>query len=48
MEVNIKKGYSIVFLVKKEVKLNNITFKQIEKDMKQILRKAYLLGNEME
>ena len=43
MEANIKSGYSIIFLWKKKIDVENATFKNIQKDMKRIFDKANIL-----
>ena len=42
-EESLKNGYSIVFLVKKDVNINEIKFENIEKDMYKILKKAEIM-----
>ena len=42
-EPNIKKGYNIVFLVKKDVNILDINFKKVNDDMEKILFKANLI-----
>lgn len=46
MEDNLKKGYSIVFLIKKEVDTGEIEYKKIEKDMYKIMKKAEIIVTE--
>ena len=43
IEQSLKKGYSIVFLVKKDVNTKEISFKQINMDMLKIFKKAKLI-----
>ena len=43
LEDNIKQGYNIVFLWKKKVDIKEADFKNIKKDMKNILDKANLI-----
>lgn len=42
LELDIKDGYSIVFLWKKKSEFENATFINIKNDMKIILRKAHI------
>lgn len=42
LELNIKDGYSIVFLWKKKSKIENATFNNIKIDMNVILKKAHI------
>lgn len=46
LENNISNGYSIVFLWKKKVNINNATYNNIKKDMNSIFDKAQLLVKE--
>ncbi len=46
LEEKIEKGNSIVFLCKKEENLKEITYKEIEEDMKKIFQKAKILKEE--
>ena len=39
----LKVGYSIVFLIKKDVNIDEIKFENIEKDMYKILKKAEII-----
>lgn len=43
IELNIKNGYSIVFLWKKKCKIENATFNNIKIDMNIILKKAHII-----
>lgn len=43
IELNILDGYSMVFLLKKNADISQVTYKQIKMDMKEILKKAKLL-----
>lgn len=45
LEENIKDGYDIVFLVKKKVNIDELDFKNINQDMKKILKKAEVIMN---
>ena len=45
LEDSICTGQSIVFLIKKRVDINQITFKQIEQDMQYIIEKAGVKEN---
>lgn len=42
LELDIKDGYSIVFLCKKKSQFENATFVNIKNDMKFILKKAHI------
>ena len=42
LELDIKEGYTIVFLWKKKIKIENATFSNIKNDMKFILTKAHI------
>jgi len=46
IEENLKKGYSLVFLIKKNCDLLNITFNSIKSDMKTIFEKANIIVKE--
>ena len=46
LENNISNGYSIVFLWKKKVNINNATYNNIKKDMNSIFDKTQLLVKE--
>ena len=46
LENNIEIGYSIIILWKKKVPIENATFKNIEKDMENIFKKANILLKE--
>ena len=43
IEPSLKLGYNIVFLVKKQTQIEEISFKQIKEDMFKILEKAELI-----
>ena len=43
VEPNMKKGYNIVFLIKKETDISKICFKNIKEDMLFLIKKANLL-----
>ena len=45
-EEKIKNGYSLVFLIKKEVNAEEIDFKKIKKDMYKIFKKAEIIVSE--
>jgi len=45
-EKNLLNGYSIVFIIKKETKLENIDFYQIKRDMNKIFYDAKLIKME--
>ncbi len=44
VEQNISEGYSIVFLWKKKIDIGEATYNQINKDMKNILERAKIIG----
>lgn len=46
IEENLKKGYSLVFLIKKNCDLLNINFNSIKSDMKTIFEKANIIVKE--
>ena len=46
LENNLEVGYSIIILWKKNITIENATFKNIEKDMKNIFKKASILLEE--
>lgn len=46
IEENLKKGYSLVFLIKKNCDLLNINFNSIKIDMKTIFEKANIIVKE--
>ena len=46
LENNIEIGYSIIILWKKKIPIENATFKNIEKDMENIFKKANILLKE--
>ena len=46
IEENLKKGYSLVFLIKKNCDLLNISFNSIKSDMKTIFEKANIIVKE--
>lgn len=43
MENSLKKGYNIVFLIKKDINSKEIDFRKIEEDMNKILEKAEII-----
>lgn len=46
LEINLNSGFSIVFLWKKNVKIEKAIYKNIENDMKRIFVKAGILNEE--
>ena len=46
LENNLEVGYSIIILWKKKIAIENATFRNIEKDMKNIFKKANILLEE--
>ena len=46
VEETLKTGYSIVFLVKKDIDIEKIDFKKINEDMLKILKKADIIEME--
>ena len=43
MEENLKRGYSIVFLIKKDVNIESLTFNNIKQDMLKIFQNSKLI-----
>jgi len=46
IEINIKKGNTIIFLFKKDIDIKKATFCDIKKDMENIFKKANILISE--
>ena len=46
IEENLKKGYSLVFLVKKKEDISNLNFQSIKTDVNNILEKANIIVKE--
>ncbi|MFQ9298801.1 MAG: ribonuclease P protein component [Clostridia bacterium] len=43
LEEKLEKGYSIVFLIKKDVDTDEIDYQKIKKDMNKIFKKAEII-----
>ncbi len=43
LEMDIKPGNDIVFLWKKKVEINNVTFEEVKKDIRNILKKSNII-----
>ena len=46
VEEKLEKGYSIVFLIKKDVDTDEIDYQKIKKDMNKIFKKAEIIVSE--
>ena len=46
LEEKLEKGYSIVFLIKKDVDTDEIDYQKIKKDMNKIFKKAEIIVSE--